>query len=234
MSARPSVQFMPGEMANFGRRAADLSPVNQHVPDFLRGGTDGWEAQRAGRIFLHYDGTATPWGVPIYEGNGLPVEAQVREQILTEQLVGAGPASVSRWDAHSGAAGVDDDSFKALMASRGNGVESPVPYADFILGGFFERQAPGLAVGVKPIAERGSGGGGDGQEHAKPQNITAVTARLAMYWYLLLTYDYDATESEITGGIPVPPQNLGVGPSRYALYVRSLVRYLLTGEVVTA
>lgn len=203
----------------------DVSPWARGVPAIIRHGPGSFEEQIDRRAWQALTGGVHPWQEAPYQRGRLDPD----EHILFDALEGRNAAAVTTMNRDGAGVGVRDIILRQLYAAAGNGIVSPANYARVLTGDF--GRAPGV-YRAKPekLARLGTGGprrnvrGGD---RPKPRNITRWSRQYAMYYKLLLTYGYDATEAELRAGIPVYPRVVGPTPTMVSRLRRALLEHVV-------
>lgn len=215
-------------------RMRNLQPWAQGLPEIIRRGEGSLEQQIQTRTYLDLEGGATAWREPAYATGAQPEAARRSEAVMFDAVLAQGPGSITRINQAGCEIGVNDLVVRQLSATlpNANGIVSTASYFGFVTGDFTERTTDGLARAVKPTRpasarRKGVRGSGSG---VRPQNITAVSAKLAMYWFLGLNYGYWPTEAELTGGIPTPPKNMGISRKVVERATTALFDHLLGPE----
>ena len=214
-------------------RMSNLAPWGEKLPDIMRFGAGSVSEQIQTRTFMGRSG-GHAWEEPSYAQGKRPPAVVASEDIMWSAAMGTGPGAITT-PLPNGASIAVDDNVVRLLAARlptANRVVSTAAYFPFVTGGWERRQTPGKAMPAKPMVPfRGQRAAkGQGKPHPKPKNITSWSSRQAMYWFLLLNFDYDATEAELRGGIDVPPKNIGISVAMLERARKALAEHLVPGK----
>jgi hypothetical protein len=220
LDAAPAMKLLGDVRA----RAEDPSPWARTVPEIVRRGPGSFGEQIDRRQHYQLAGGTLPWREPAY-AKGRP---DPDEDILLDAIEGRSPASFTVVDRFGARLGVRDVMLRILYAARGNGIVSTAPLASFLTGDFGRRTAPALAKPVKAIRRTGRPRGiRSAAAKAVARNITKWSRGFAMYFRLLYSFGYDATEAELRAGISVPPKGIGPNPIMERRLRDGLIEYVI-------